>query len=103
MRFGFVFTVAAGIISSAAVAEAKSTWQLYGAVPVAGDRHLELAYSDALSRCRLEGYRTRETDRVFHVQYDAPETRSCLSRKGFIYQNGDAHAYPVPKGTYTVR
>lgn len=103
MRLGFVLTFAAGIVSSAAIAEAKTTWHLYGAVPVAGDRQLELAYSDALSRCRLEGYRTRENDRVFHAKYDAPEMRSCLSRKGFIYQDGEPHAYPVPKVSYIAR
>lgn len=103
MRLGFVLTFAAGIVSSATVAEAKNTWHLYGAVPVAGDRHLELAYSDALSRCRLEGYKMRDNDSVFHAQYDAPEMRSCLSRKGFIYQHGQPHAYPVPKVTYAVR
>lgn len=97
MRLGFGLAFAVGIVSSSAVAEAKYTWQLYGAVPVAGDRHLELAYSDALSRCRLEGYGTRKNDRVFRVEYDAPEMHSCLSRKGFIYQGEQPYAYPFPK------
>lgn len=102
MRLGFVITLAAGIFSSATVAEAKTTLYLYGAVPVAGNRHLELAYSDALSRCSFESYRSSENDRVFHARYDAPEMRSCLSRKGFIHQRGEPHAYPVRKVPYTV-
>lgn len=103
MRVKFVVAIITGVVAAASCAEAKTTWHLYGAVPVIGDRALELAYSDALAHCRLEGYRSMEESRVFAMDYDAPEMVSCLSRKGFIRQGGEPHAYPFPKETYSVR
>lgn len=103
MHFRFAVVLTTATVSATAVADAKMDWHLYGAVPVAGDRTLELAYSDALSRCRLEGYRPYENPSVLETHYNAPEMRSCLYRKGFVYQNGQPHAYPVPKVTYKVR
>lgn len=90
-------------MSAATVAEARTSWHLYGAVPVRGDPTMELAYGDALARCRLEGYQSHKSDHVFKIEYEAPEMRSCLSRKGFIYQGGEPHAYPVPKVAYTTK
>lgn len=103
MRIKFVVTLITGVVAAASGADAKTTWHLYGAVPVNGDRALVLAYSDALASCRLEGYRDMEESRVFAMDYDAPEMASCLSRKGFIRQGGQPHAYPIPKETYKVR
>lgn len=103
MRFKFALIISVGVISAATGAQARTSWHLYGAVPVSGDRTLELAYSDALAHCRLEGYQSRQSDHVFETRYDAPEWRSCLSRKGFIFQGGEPHAYPFPKVTYTHR
>lgn len=102
MRLKFVVALISGVVAAATVAECKTTWHLYGAVPVNGDRALELAYSDALAHCRLEGYRSLEGSRVFAMEYDAPEMVSCLSRKGFIRQGGEPHAYPFPKETFKV-
>ena len=103
MRVKSVMILIAGVVAAASGAEAKTTWHLYGAVPVNGDRALELAYSDALAHCRLEGYHSVEPSRVLAMDYDAPEMVSCLSRKGFIRQDGEPHAYPFPKKTYKVR
>lgn len=103
MRMKFVVTLITGVVAAASGADAKTTLHLYGSVPVNGDRALELAYSDALARCRLEGYHSMEGTRVFAMNYDAPEMVSCLSRKGFIRQDGAPHAYPFPKETYKVR
>ncbi len=103
MRAKFLVTLVAGVVVAASGAEAKTTWHLYGAVRVNGDRALELAYANALASCRLEGYRWMEGRRIFAIDYDAPDTVSCLSRKGFIRQDGEPHAYPFAKETYSVR
>lgn len=103
MHFKFAVVLTTAIVSVAAVAHAKMDWHLYGAVPVTSDRTLELAYSDALARCRLENYLPYEDTSVLATHYNAPEMRSCLYRKGFIYQNNEPHAYPVPKVTYKIR
>lgn len=103
MHVKFIATLLTGLVVAASLAEAKTKWNLYGAVPVNGDRLLELAYSDALAHCRFESYHSVDQSQDFTINYEAPEMVSCMSRKGFVHQGGEPHAYPFPKEQYKVR
>lgn len=103
MSLKFAATLLTGLVVAGSLAEAKTSWNLYGAVPVDGDRVLELAYSDALAHCRFESYHAVDQSRRFAVDYDEPEMVSCMSRKGFVHQGGKPHAYPFPKESHEVR
>ncbi|MCO5730577.1 hypothetical protein [Rhizobium sp. SSA_523] len=86
-----------GLTCAVATAEARSDLHLYGAVPIAGDRHLTIAYNNAQARCSLELYGTTGPVIAYDSRFGAPALRGCLSRHGFTFVNDEPYAYPVRK------
>lgn len=102
MKLKLALGVILGLTCSAA-AEARNDWYLYGAVPVTGDHVLEAAYRAALDHCNFEGYRVNERVNFYGGAYGSADVRRCLSRKGFVWQDGEPYAYPVRKAAYHLR
>jgi hypothetical protein len=103
MKLKLVLSVVLGVGFSAVAAQAHNNWHLYGAVPVAGDTVLEAAYRAALDHCSYEGYYGHQRVGFYGGDYGSAEIRRCMSRKGFILQDGQPHAYPASKAAYHVR
>ena len=103
MNFKLIFGVALGLICTAEMAEARSKLYVYGAVPVAADPQLTLAYNNALAWCSLYAKGPISSVRTHVGQYGSPAIRGCLSRHGFVYQSGEPYAYPVRKVVYVVK
>lgn len=103
MKLKLALSVILGVTCSAAAAEARNNWHLYGAVPVAGDHVLEAAYRFALDQCNFEGYPVHDRVGFYGGAYGSADMRRCMSRKGFILQDGQPYAYPARKAAYHLR
>lgn len=101
MKLKLALSVVLGVtFSAAAAAEAHNNWYLYGAVPVAGDRVLESAYQAVLDHCSYEGNYAPDRVGFYGGAYGSAEMRRCMSRKGFILQDGQPYIYPAVKAAY---
>ena len=94
MKLTLTLGVVLGLIGTAEMAQARSLY-LYGAVPVAADPRLVIAYDNARAWCSLYANGSIGAVRVHAGAYGSPAMRACLSRKGFVYQSGEAYAYPL--------
>ncbi len=100
MSFKLTFGIVLGLICAAETAQARSDIYLYGAVPVAGDPQLMLAYDNAKAWCSLNAVDVTGSVRTYPRRNGSPALRGCLSRFGFVYQSGEPYAYPVRKLVY---
>lgn len=103
MKFKLTLSVVLSVTFTAAVAEARTQLHFYGTVPVTGNHVLEVAYRAALDRCSFETYPSYDQAFLYAGAYGATEVRSCMYRKGFVFENGQPFAYPVRKVTYLLR
>lgn len=100
MKFKLALSVVLSVTFTAAVAEARTQLHLYGTVPVTGNHTLEVAYRAALDSCSFESYPSYDHAGLYAGAYGSAEARSCMYRKGFVFENGEPFAYPVRKATY---
>ncbi len=100
MRLKLALSVVLSVTFTAAAAEARTQLHLYGTVPVTGNHVLEMAYQAALDRCRFERYPSYGDVGFYAGAYGSAHVRSCMYRKGFVFENGEPFAYPVRKATY---
>ncbi len=103
MRLKLALSVVLCVNVAAGVANARTELHLYSAVPVAGDHVMEIAYRRALDRCSFDLYPLNDRVGLYRGAYGYPEMRSCMSRMGFIMQNGEPFAYPVKTLTHVSR
>lgn len=100
MKLKLALSVVLSVTFTAAVAEARTQLHLYGTAPVKGDHLLEVAYRAALDRCSFDFYPSYDDAGLYVGAYGSTELRSCMYRKGFVFENGEPFAYPVKKATY---
>ncbi len=74
-----------------------------GFTPSAADPRLVIAYDNARAWCSLYANGSIGAVRVHAGAYGSPAMRACLSRKGFVYQSGEAYAYPVRKIAFVTK
>lgn len=75
----------------------------YGTVPVTGNNVLESAYRAAFDRCSAYAYPSYDRFGQYGGAYRSPAMSRCMSRMGFIQENGVTFAYPVRKAAYLPR
>lgn len=92
--------VALSLICTSIVAEARSDWHLYGAVPVESSSQLIQAYNRALARCLPQAGLAEASD-IAEISLPAVQLRACLYRNGFFYQG--SYAFPVAIPIYRVK
>lgn len=97
MNLKLALGVALSLACTAAAAEARSNWHVYGAVPVESSPRLMQAYNRALTRCRAEAG-LAEAEAIAETSLQAVWLRGCLYRNGFFYRG--VYAYPVASTAY---
>jgi len=103
MKRKLFLSVVLGVTLTAAVADARTQLHLYGTVPVTGNNVLESAYRAAFDRCSAYAYPSYDRFGQYGGAYRSPAMSRCMSRMGFIQENGVTFAYPVRKAAYLPR